>query len=715
MGQFFSVEKDKNDIAVVTFNRSDKEMNILSEQVLRELADIVLNISSDRGVAGVVFISGKKDHFIVGADITEIEKLGSETDAAAGSRAMQSVFQKIAELNVPTVAAIHGPTLGGGLEMSLACSWRVATNDPKTKMGLPEIQLGIIPGAGGTQRLPRLIGIQPALDMILTAKRVDGNKALKMGLVDACVPSGDLLKVATSYAMRAGRSQGARTNSLSKELPKLLLEGNMMGRRLMEDKAKKMTLEKTKGFYPAAIKAIDAVFRGFDKNLLKGLEIEAELFGQLVPTTASKSLVHLYHATTAGKKTPYKSAGEERFKDADVETIGIIGAGFMGGGIANVCADKGYRIFVSDPNRDAHGRLLKASNKFFYKKVERRRLKAFEADSKIAHITPMLAPTNFQNLDIVIEAVFEDLGLKQKILAQVEAGAHKDWVFASNTSALPISQIAEKSKSPERVLGMHFFSPVEKMPLLEIVVTDKTAPWATARAIEVGNKMGKTLIVVKDSPGFYTTRILAFYLCEAALMLQEGASVEALDEAMEKFGFPVGPMTLVDEVGFDVGIHVLETMQKAFSDRFKLPEVLRPLADSGRLGRKNSKGFYVYAEGKKGEVDDSVYAEAGIKVDSSVTQESIVDRCGLVFVNESVRCLEEGILANAYDGDVGAVFGLGFPPFLGGPFKYIDHMGAQVIVEKLEALSAKFGSRFAPAALLKKMASEKKRFFPEEA
>ena len=709
MSEFFTIERDGG-IAVVVIDRKDKDMNILSEAVIRDLDLVMDKLAGDPQITGVVFISGKSDQFIVGADITDIEKFKTAQDAASGSKAMQAVFQKIHRLKVPTVAALHGPVLGGGLELALACSWRIATNDDKTKLGLPEIQLGFIPGAGGTQRLPRLVGLQASLDMILTAKRVDGAKAQKMGLVDACVHQSMLRSEALKLI----------TKKRSSEPPKKFnpaqwaLEGNLVGRKVMAQQAHSMVEKKTKGFYPASFKALEAVFSGFEMSLEKGLDLEAKLFGELVQTPESRALVHLFHSTNAIKKHPYKDAGTKRFAGKPIQNVGIIGGGFMGGGIANVCVDRGLRVQVSDPSKESLGKMLKSARTFFYKKVQRRKLKSFQADSKVAQITPQLAPTGFNKADVVVEAVFEDLKLKQKILTGLEVQVQEDWVFASNTSALPISGIAEVSKHPERVLGMHFFSPVEKMPLLEIVVTEKTADWATARAIELGNIMGKTIIVVKDSPGFYTTRVLAFYLAEAATMVGAGVAIDHIDQVLVEFGWPVGPITLIDEVGIDVGMHVMSTMASAWPQRFSAPPQFTPVKESGRLGRKNGKGFYLYEDGKKAGVDTGIYSLLKIQPSKSVSKEEIIERCVLGYVNESIRCLEEGIIPTAYDGDIGSVFGLGFPPFRGGPFKYVDTVGAGSVTEKLQALAKKFGPRFEPCSMLVKMAKEQTRFFPDE-
>jgi 3-hydroxyacyl-CoA dehydrogenase/enoyl-CoA hydratase/3-hydroxybutyryl-CoA epimerase len=719
MGDNWKIEFDSNHLAIVTLGREGKDVNTLSRSVVLELNDVLDSLRSNSSLTGVVFTSSKKD-FIVGADITDIASLKTVEEASFAASQLSAVLQKITDLPVPSVAAIHGQALGGGLELALACTWRVGTTDDKTKLGLPEIQLGLIPGAGGTQRLPRLVGIQTSLDLILTGKRLSSRKAEKIGLLDACVPAGLLLQEAAKFARkpRSATQNGAtfKTTKLASDLPRWATEGNPIGRRLMAKKARDMIQEKTKGFYPASFKALEAVFDGFEMSLAKGLELESKIFGQLVVTRESHSLIHLFHATTALKKHRFKNAAKEKFGDHRANHIGVIGAGFMGAGIATVAADRDMRVKFSDPNQESLGHALKHAYDFFKKKAQRKKLKSFQVAQKLAHISPGFSPQGLSHCDIVIEAVFEDLALKQRLLKQVEDQAGDDLIFASNTSAIPISKIAEAARRPSNVVGMHFFSPVEKMPLLEVIVTEKTAPWVADRVVEIGQDMGKQVIVVKDGPGFYTTRALSFYLNEGASILMDGAPIDMIDDALTDFGFPVGPMTLIDEVGIDVGMHVLETMQSAFPHRVEPPRGLAPVADSGRLGRKNDKGFYLYESGKKGKPDPSIYGLVGVEPNTEkFTAEEIVDRCLLQFVNESVRCLEEGILATPHDGDVGAVFGLGFPPFLGGPFKYIDTMSAIEIVNRLRALEDKYGKRFTPANMLIEYAAENRLFFPEEA
>jgi len=710
MGTFFSSEIVNGSIKVLTFDRKDIDSNVLSKGVLREFDQILDECKTTGGTTGLVIRSGKSGQFIAGADIKEIERFSTAAEAQAGAAQMQAIFTKLSNLPIPTVAAIHGACLGGGLELSLACKFRVASDSDSTALGLPEIQLGLIPGAGGTQRLPRLIGIQTALDMILTGKRLKGKKALKVGLVDAMVHQNLLTKIAVEFA-EGKRKHHPRNTGLGSAV----LEGNPLGRMIMEKKARDLVTKNTKGFYPAAYKALEAVFKGISTTIDKGLIIEAKCFGELAMTRQSNSLIHLFHATTHLKKHDYKQAEEQRFGKEKPSLVGVIGSGFMGAGIATVCADKGIRVRISDPNKEAIGRAYQHIRKFFAKKLKRKQIKPFELDQKLNHISADTSPTGFKSCDVVIEAVFEDLKLKQNLLANCEKSIGPDWIFASNTSAIPIKDIAVNSINKERIIGMHFFSPVEKMPLLEVIKTPETADWVCGRVVSLGQDLGKQVIVVEDGPGFYTTRALAFFLNEASLILGEGAAIDQIDKALNAFGFPVGPITLIDEVGIDVGSHVLSTMSTAFPDRISMPESIQHILDSGRLGRKNKKGFYTYQGDKKGAPDSEIYKIVHKNPPTSkISSDEIVDRCLLVFVNESIRCLEEGILHHAYDGDVGAVFGLGFPPFWGGPFKYVDHLSAQVVHERMTRLAEKYGNRFQPADTLTRYAEQNLTFFPDE-
>jgi 3-hydroxyacyl-CoA dehydrogenase/enoyl-CoA hydratase/3-hydroxybutyryl-CoA epimerase len=709
MSKFFRYEEN-NQLSIITFDSTVAEVNCWSEGAIAEFDEMLGRVESSKS-KGLVIISGKKDQFIVGADINEFARFQTAEDAEKGATVLGTVFDRLADLKIPSVAAIHGSCLGGGLEMALACSWRIMTEHAKSEVGLPEILLGLLPGAGGTQRMPRLIGIQTALDLILTGKSLNSKKASRIGLVDRVCPEHLLMTIASEYALKPKSSRPQTAVNFTN----WALEKNFLGRSLIRKKAKEMVDKNTKGFFPAPYKALDAIFDGYEKKLGDGLKLERQLFGQLYATRECKSMIHLFHATTHAKKNPYKDALNKRFGEEKAKTVGMIGAGLMGMGIATVCADKGLNVYVSDPSKQALGRGLNNARKFYDKKVQRKSIKKFEQESRMMRISPGLSVAGFQNCNVVIEAVFEDLRLKQKILGDVANSSRGDWIFASNTSALPIREIAKDSPHKDRILGMHFFSPVEKMPLVEIIVTPDTADWAAGRVFEIGAAMGKKVIVVKDGPGFYTTRALAFYLAEATALMADGAHIESVDRALTDFGFPVGPIKLVDEVGIDVASHVLRTMVESFSDRIYMPPAMKKILDSGRLGKKNSKGFYLYRDGKTGGPDSEIYSYFDVKSGSTPAAADIVERCLLVFIAESIRCLEEGILNHAHDGDVGAIFGLGFPPAWGGPFKYVDHIGVAEVCKRLEALESQHGKRFSPPALLKKMAAGNEKFFPTEA
>jgi 3-hydroxyacyl-CoA dehydrogenase / enoyl-CoA hydratase / 3-hydroxybutyryl-CoA epimerase len=610
------------------------------------------------------------------------------------------------------VAAIHGACLGGGLEWAMACHYRVAANDPKTQLGQPEIQLGLIPGGGGTQRLPRLVGLQTALDLILTGRSVKARKALQLGLVDEAVPPALLLEVARARAaaLASGKLRRERRSGKGgalERVTRIALEENALGREIVFRQARKTVLAKTKGHYPAPLAAIDAVEHGYQKGFAKGLEREARNFGELAMTDVARRLMEIFFATTALKRD--NGTDDPSVKPRAVERVGVLGGGLMGSGIAYVTVNAGIPVRVREKDDAASAKALAAVRSILDERVEKRSIDRLERDDKMRLLTATTDWSGFASVDLVVEAVFEDLALKQEMVRAFEA-VNSSGIFASNTSSIPIGRIAEASSRPESVLGMHYFSPVHKMPLLEVIATPRTSKEAIATAVAVGKRQGKTVIVVGDGPGFYTSRILAPYMNEAARLLLEGAAIEDLDGALTRFGFPVGPITLLDEVGIDVGAKVGKVLHDAFGDRMSPPEALRAVVEAGRLGRKNRKGFYTY-DGKEKRVDPTVYdLVPGGRTRKSFAPEEIQERVVLQMVNEAIRCLGEGILRSARDGDIGAVFGLGFPPFLGGPFRHADSMGTRRLLERMEALRARHGARFEPAPLLVEKGRAGERF-----
>lgn len=711
-GAALSLAQHEDGVAVLTFDIPGESVNSLRADFADAFESVLTAIEQDASIRAVVVRSGKKS-FIVGADAAMIDQVTSAQEAEQLARRGQEGFDRLEASKKPIIAAIHGEALGGGLELALACHGRVASAHPKTKLGLPEVQLGLLPGAGGTQRLPRLIGAQAALDLMLTGRHVGAKRAAKLGLVDEVVPEAILVETAIAHARRhlegkAGKRKGGFDRD---ELLEMALADNPLGRKVLFDQAKKPVMKKTRGNYPAPLRILEVVKTGLEKGFAKGLAAEARAFGELAMTPESAALRSIFFAHTALKKD--RGVDDDTVQARELRGVGVLGAGLMGAGIAYVTAAKaGLPVRLKD--RDAEGVLggMRHIQEILDKGVKRKKLRRPEADELMLRTTGTTSYAGFERVDIVIEAVFEDLALKQRVLREVEEHAGEEVIFASNTSSIPIARIAEASARPENVIGMHYFSPVPKMPLLEIIVTAQTAPEVTATCVKLGQAQGKTVIVVKDGPGFYTTRILAPYMNEAAHLLSEGVAIDRIDEALLDFGFPVGPLKLTDEVGIDVGAHVGEVMLEAFGARMQAPAGFERLIADDRKGRKNGRGFYDYSGKKKG-VDESVYGVLGVKPkNTSVSKEDIQLRCTLMMVNEAARCMEEGLLRSPRDGDIGAIFGLGFPPFLGGPFRYVDALGAKTVVERLARYAGTCGERFAPAQILVDMAARGERFHP---
>ncbi len=694
-------------VAVVTFDLPGESVNKFSATVIAEFQALLARLEGDPAVKAAVVISGTPENFIAGADIDAFLEFRTAKDAEAASASGHAMMSRIEKGRVPVVAAIHGACLGGGLEFALACAYRVAGDGPKTVLALPEVQLGLIPGAGGTQRLPRTVGLQVALDMILTGKNVRGRKALQTGLVDELVHPAILRQVAVQRARELG--EGTRPRGGTKRAhgaTEVLLEDNPLGRAVVFRQAREQTMKKSRGHYPALFAAIEAIQAGYGGDEAEGYRTEARLFGEMAMTEVSRQLIFLFFATTALKKETF---GEAR----PVAKVGVLGTGFMGSGIAAVTAMQGIPVRFKDTTPEAVGRGLAAVRDVLKDRLTKKQVTRQQFEDQLSLVSGTTEYTGFANASLVVEAVFEDLAVKHAVLREAEAVLPPDAVFATNTSTIPIASVAEASRDPSRVIGAHFFSPVHKMPLLEVITTPSTAPDVTATVVQYGRKLGKTVIVVNDAPGFYANRVLVPYLNEAARLLDEGVSIEAIDKAMTAWGFPVGPITLMDEVGLDVGEKVVGVMSKAFGERMTPPAALSVLTKAGRLGRKSKQGFYLYDEqGKKGGVDESVYALFPGRPRRELQAEEIQRRCGLALVNEAVRTLEEGIIRSPRDGDIGAVFGIGFPPFRGGPFRHVDTVGAATIVEQLRALDATHPGRFTPAARLVQMAAEGARFYP---
>jgi len=693
---------DERGVAWLTFDVPGAKVNILSLALLEHLEGL---LASARALParGLVVVSGKERSFIAGADVDEIAAVSDSATARALAARGQAAFQAIADLPYPTCAAIDGVCLGGGMELALACSLRVASDAPEVSLGLPEVRLGILPGFGGTQRLPRLIGLTAALDLILAGRTLDGRRALKAGVVDRLVPSAYVRREAATLVLAAA-ADGIATAAKrrGRGLAMRLLEGTPPGRSFILSQARHKLAAETGGHYPAPELALTSIGNAFRMELAAGLAEEARLVGELVPTAVSKNLIGIFRATQAVKKR-----GGAGAHPREVGRAAVLGAGTMGGGIAWLLASNGIAVRMKDVRREALVSGMGAAASILGKAVARRRLTAREAEKTMARISPTLDLRGFRTVDLAIEAVVERLEIKQAVVAEIESRVSDECVIASNTSSLSIARIAERARHRERVVGMHFFNPVDRMPLVEVIRGDRTSDEAVATIYALAKRLGKTPVVVADRPGFLVNRILAPYLNEALELVRGGALIAAVDQALVRFGMPMGPLLLLDQVGIDVAAHAAATFHEAFGERVGDPALLRAMAGSNRLGKKNGRGFYLHGR-KRSEPDPEVerLLRGAEGAATSPLEPEIVERCLLRMIDEAGRCLAENVVVDAADLDLAMVMGTGFPPFRGGLLRYAETLGAKRVVERLEALAASHGPRFAPGAWLLEAARE---------
>ncbi len=696
----------EDEIGLIGFGKDTSlSMPILNEECLRELKACLEDVTRRQKseIKGLIIHSHNDKAFLAGADINLIASMTTEAEAAAGAEMGQMIFNIIEDLKIPTIACVHGVCLGGGCELILSCERIYASDASNTQIGLPEVQLGFIPGFGGTYRLPKRVGLPNSLDMILSGKKVDGRKAKKIGLVNEVFPRENLLKMAKSTIFKKDKSKSFQDN-----LQDLAID-NFVTRKMIFSKARESVMKKTKGFYQAPLKILEVMEDGYGKGRANYLSMESQAFGELCMGSQSQNLQHIFFLMDGAKKYSGPKGSGELLK---VTTGGVLGAGTMGGGIAWLFANSGFQPLMKDISPEALELGLKQASQNFMGAVKRKKLTKSEFEKKQRSIRPTLNFDGFKNIDLLIEAIVENMEIKKKVFAETENYLRDDAIITSNTSSLSIEEMSQALKRPERFAGLHFFNPVHRMPLVEIITHSKVAPETIEVLYKWCLKVKKTPIVVKDGPGFLVNRILMPYMNEAMFLLEEGVDFDAIEKACTNFGMPMGPFRLMDEVGIDVGAKVAKIIYDGLGERLKSSDLGSKVADSGFLGKKNSKGFYLYDEKGKSTGKNEEMKQFMSKESKSMDDTQIQMRIFLPMINEASFILDEKIVDKAHTVDLGMIFGTGFPPFRGGLCKYADNEGLERIVSSMEEFSSSVNSdRYTPSPLLKKMVAEKIKFY----
>ena len=699
---YFRLEIDDRGVATLLFNTPRKRINVLSFAALEELEGHLKHIAETPEIKVLIIESAKEGIFIAGVDIHEIERFEDETQIREHLAHGQAIFNTLAALPCVTIAVINGACLGGGLELAMACDYRIVSNDNDARLGLPEVTLGIIPGLGGTQRLPYLVGYAKAIELITASKRLKGDKALKLGLVDASVPSGYLGFKRDAFVEEVLSNKRAKAPTEQREGIKWY-EKLPPVRKLIATLAKREIIKKTGGHYPAPLKAVEVIERTLPLGLKEGLEVELDAFVPLSVSEISKNLIGLFFTSEKLKKEHFAKA-----KPRDIKCVTVVGVGTMGSGIAWILSYKDIAVRLKARSMES---IAKAYAKMMknYEAIKRRgRLIPREIGLKMDRITYTTGTEGLAKADMAIEAVSENAKVKQSVFAELEANMSPDAIIATNTSSLSITALTKETRHPERFVGMHFFNPVPKMPLIEVIASEKTSDETVATVVALAKRLGKTPIKVGESPGFLVNRILLPYLNEAARLFEEGASVVQIDHVLEQFGMPMGPFTLADEVGIDIGKEVSGILEEAYGERMPKAQIIEQLVTKGWLGKKSHKGFYLHQGKNKSPNPELASFQSESK---EIAEQEIIARTMLIMINEASRCLEEGVVKNAAYLDMAMVLGTGFPAFRGGLLRYAESLGIGNVVERLKALEAVHGIRFAPSDLLMKMAQKDKRFY----
>ncbi len=682
-------------VCVLTFDRPNSSANIFDRQTLEELEQNLDTL--DGTVHGLILASSKSAIFVAGADLHSIREM-TEPELNGFIELGQHVFNKLADLKIPTAAAIHGAALGGGCEVALACDWRVASPDSATRIGLPETKLGIVPAWGGCTRLPRLIGVPRALDIILGGKTFTGSHALKIGLVDEVTARENLVRAARAQLKRGKHPCGLLHSPAA----------NFIVDAMIAPRVKHDVEHKTHGHYPAVRKAMDVVMQASASFTDRGSSaVEREAIQELVGTEPTKQLLNLFFLQERAKKLSLDGVVESA---RPIAKVAVIGAGIMGAGIAQWISSRGQRVILRDIHAVRVAAGMDSIRKLYNDGVKRRVFTPLEARRGLDRVSPAADEVPLTHVDLVIEAAVEQMPIKQDIFRKLDEQVPDDALLATNTSALSITELAAVTKNPARVVGIHFFNPVHKMQLVEVVMGRETSRSAAQRALRFVQSMGKLPVLVKDSPGFLVNRILLPYMIEAGLLFGQGASVEEVDGTMVEFGMPMGPLLLTDEVGVDVAEHVAGTLSAAFPDRMSVPEVIQRMVISGALGKKTGRGFYDHTDAGGAKPNAELAVPRG---EREFARPELESRMVLSMVNEAARCLEEGIVDTPEDVDFAMVTGTGWAPFRGGPLRYADAIGLENVVSALSRLANEVGPRFAPCDRLAEMARHHKSFYSE--
>ncbi|MFN8586778.1 MAG: 3-hydroxyacyl-CoA dehydrogenase NAD-binding domain-containing protein [Candidatus Eisenbacteria bacterium] len=705
----FRVEYPKAGLAHLVMDDPARKVNVFDEAAIVALEPALAELESRTDLTGVIVRSGKSGSFIAGADVHQIGTITDPELVKSLVRRAHTAFTRLAALRVPTVALVDGPCLGGGLEFALACDSRVAAEESRTAIGLPETLLGLFPAFGGTTRLPRLIGLPAALDLILTGRTLDAKRAEKMGVIAKAAPAAWLLAAAEKrLADLAKRPAGSRRDRFRPKgvVPSLL--ATSPGRQVVFQQARASVLKKTGGQYPAPLAALDVIERGMTLPLERALALEADAVAPLVTGPVCKNLVRIFFLQEDAKRADV--VPDAALEPARIARMTLAGAGVMGGGIAELASRHGIEVRWRDLKPEAIQKGLETVRAILDERGRRRRTPAREKDGQMARLLPTLDLTGVALSDLAIEAVVEDLDVKRRVFAELEVRVRPDAILATNTSSLSVNALADGLRHPERFVGFHFFNPVHKMPLVEVVRGEKTSDAALVTAVALARRLGKTPVVVKDSPGFVVNRVLMPYLREAMHLLEEGYAVGDVDAAMKRFGMPMGPFEVVDEVGLDVAKKVAGVLSAAFPDRMAPAPLLDQLVAAGRLGRKSGRGFYRH-RGRERTPDAEVRTLLGLGATRrTLTADQLYERMALAIVNEAARCVEEDIVADAGHVDLAMIFGTGFAPFRGGPLRWADTLGLPHVVSRLRALRAEVGARFEPCALLVRKADAGETF-----